>query len=771
MLFIFLIFVSSFNLNLQQNEDFIEVNLNEDINRREYIINSNKSYKFINSNNTYIYFVEIKNNKEFIDENNNTIKEITPLSIINSYIILKYKNEPFNESKIYVTSILNNINIFKFEYIHSHYFYNLERKEIIMIYVQEAGDQILNLELLENSHLSYYIKYDFNNITPKDFNPINKTLFVKNDEKIINLDKGSIYILFAELIKLDFGKSFFEIFITLKEFDIKLFYQADFLYLKQNDNFYNITFEKSQRQRIMKLSPKTKDSEIIDINNNIILNKNNKYLELTEENITNGIQLKVQNNDCFIQIIFSSNNDTEVLNDFSKKDYKISRLYTIIKIPKIPIEYSFSLSSKNKKNYTKFTFGFYNKISKNGYYYNTVTLNSDFNKNGFFFSYNIPYLYNLEMENDEYQIVQIYLEKNQLENDFLLSYSPKYIIHNYLLNSIDEQKSEYILGNISSILDKFYVYKDIAKKPPKFKGFENYHHEPIDLISAINNIKTKNQTYFNLYQDIHRVLNSVRDGHLNIQLKTLEDNIDISKIGVCVPFKFYIEMDENGNPVVKIKLYNYCLSDYHNKELLDNFINAHKNIPIKSINKTEPFEYIQNFGKYQRYKSKHAQFSQNLESIYKFNIQTFPLDYSDLTNIEYEFINGDIFTYDYLIYSSSSFTNIDQKEFDKFYDSLINNQNNIYLIQNIFDAKKLFMKQKGILLDESDSNKIIWNFETEEGNLKCRVDEDKKYNVFLQQRFRFNSIENAIEVMINCSELFYSNPYKIIGIENNNGGG
>ena len=382
---LFLIFVSSFNLNLQQNEDFIEVNLNEDINRREYIINSNKSYKFINSNNTYIYFVEIKNNKEFIDENNNTIKEITPLSIINSYIILKYKNEPFNESKIYVTSILNNINIFKFEYIHSHYFYNLERKEIIMIYVQEAGDQILNLELLENSHLFYYIKYDFNNITPKDFNPINKTLFVKNDEKIINLDKGSIYILFAELIKLDFGKSFFEIFITLKEFDIKLFYQADFLYLKQNDNFYNITFEKSQRQRIMKLSPKTKDSEIIDINNNIILNKNNKYLELTEENITNGIQLKVQNNDCFIQIIFSSNNDTEVLNDFSKKDYKISRLYTIIKIPKIPIEYSFSLSSKNKKNYTKFTFGFYNKISKNGYYYNTVTLNSDFNKNGFFF--------------------------------------------------------------------------------------------------------------------------------------------------------------------------------------------------------------------------------------------------------------------------------------------------------------------------------------------------------------------------------------------------
>ncbi len=437
-LFILFAFVSCF---LKHNREFKEINLNEEMNRREYIINSNQTYKFINTNNKYIYFIEIKNNKEIIDEKNNTIKEITPLSLINSYIILKQKNDSPYEKQIYVTSILNNINIFKFEYIHIHYYYALNKNEIIIVYVQEDDEQILNLELSENSHLFYYFKYNFNSITPKDFNPINKDIFVKNEGKIINLDKGSIYILFAELIKLDFNSGFLDLFITTKEFNMKRFYQTDFLYLKQNDNFYNITFEKSKEQRILKLSRKTKDSEIIDINNNMILNKDNYYYELTEENVTDGILLKVKNNDCFIQIIFSSKDNSEVLNDFSKFDYKLRKQNTIIKIPKVKIKYSFTLSSKNKKNYTKFTIGFFNKISKKDYYYRIIKLTSNFNENGFLLCFDIPYLYNLGMAlDDEYHIVQIYLEQKQIENDFLLSYYPTRDIHNYLLKSIDEKK-------------------------------------------------------------------------------------------------------------------------------------------------------------------------------------------------------------------------------------------------------------------------------------------------------------------------------------------
>jgi len=74
---------------------------------------------------------------------------------------------------------------------------------------------------------------------------------------------------------MDYGHGFLELFITLKEFNIERFYQSYFLLLKQSDDFYNITFKTSSRQRIFKLSRKTKDSEITDTNNNIILNKNN----------------------------------------------------------------------------------------------------------------------------------------------------------------------------------------------------------------------------------------------------------------------------------------------------------------------------------------------------------------------------------------------------------------------------------------------------------------------------------------------------------------
>ena len=85
----------------------------------------------------------------------------------------------------------------------------------------------------------------------------------------------------------------------------------------------------------------------------------------------------------------------------------------------------------------------------------------------------------------------------------------------------------------------------------------------------------------------------------------------------------HICLDKNGNPILKIKLNNHCAIGL-NKKLIDNFIKAHYDIPIKSINKTEPFEYIQNFGKYQRYKSRHAQFSINLGCFHQFNIDTFP---------------------------------------------------------------------------------------------------------------------------------------------------
>ena len=58
---------------------------------------------------------------------------------------------------------------------------------------------------------------------------------------------------------------------------------------------------------------------------------------------------------------------------------------------------------------------------------------------------------------------------------------------------------------------------------------------------------------------------------------------------------------------------------------------------------------------------------------------------------------------------------------------------------------------------------------------KCRVDDKNKLNVFYQNTFYFDDYyydENKmLELAYNCSKLFYSNNYKIVGIESSNGGG
>ena len=213
-----------------------------------------------------------------------------------------------------------------------------------------------------------------------------------------------------------------------------------------------------------------------------------------------------------------------------------------------------------------------------------------------------------------------------------------------------------------------------------------------------------------------------------------------------------------------------CIRLLGNPDYILKYLEDHSNIALKSINGTDPFDFIQNFGRQQMFKNRHAQFTYNLDSTNIGSIFIIPFDYSDLIDIEYEFENGDIIKMDYILATSSSFTDINQKEFEEFYHSLIYNQTNPYLIPNLFKVKKLFQKKKGLLFEETPKG-IKWDFETQDKYLKCRVDNVSHYNVFLQTSFDFESLDDAFNVMINCSKLFYSNDYKIIGIENNNGGG
>ena len=776
-LMIFFSFTGCLNPFPSENEGEYTIQLKDEMNRAQYTIKYNETKKFINSNNNYIYFIEsFDNNAILEDENNKKIKDIAYLQNLNSFIIAKHKNESEKESIIYVTSILNDIGLFSLDLSDTfHHKQDLTKSQIGIFRISESQDYILNFDAWEKSFLFYYCKYDFNTTNPKDFFPINRKLFNKLDQGILELKNSSTYIIIMELYRFDTFLKIFELFISPKQINKEiLINNNNKLYLKESEEYYNINFTESKFQRILKISKATKNCEIVGNKNEKILDSKNSYYELTEANIKNGIKLKVKK-DCLIDILFSSINNTEIIDAYSIENHKLTKPYTIIKQPKIKSIYEFKFYSENKKNLSEFNFGINYQISKNSYFYNWLDLHITFKSSYYDLTLISPYLYQNETEDNEYQIFEIILDQQQLENDIYLTYNP-HSYYKFLYEKIDNESSSYIIGNISNLIENYYIYKDIAKKPPEIENLPNYHHKPIDIIKDLNNIPKNNRTHLGLYIDIFNTVKFVRDGHLNMKLNNIENKINLVNTGICLPFEFYIDtININGEIVPKLKMraYNQCLNVHRDKEMILKFINSHINIAIKSINGTDPFDFIQNFGRIQRYHSRHAQFTENLVMVKHFNILDLPYDLSELIDIEYEFENGDIIKQDYQIVTTSGFTDINQKEFEEFHLSNVNNQTNNILIPNIFESLILYKKKKRLLFAEefSQNNEIVWNYQTNDGKLKCREDKTNQINFFVQTSFSFSSTENAIDVMIDCANLFYSNNYKIIGIENYNGGG
>ena len=74
-------------------------------------------------------------------------------------------------------------------------------------------------------------------------------------------------------------------------------------------------------------------------------------------------------------------------------------------------------------------------------------------------------------------------------------------------------------------------------------------------------------------------------------------------------------------------------------------------------------------------------------------------------------------------------------------------------------------------LIEQEKNEDIWNLKSDDNTIKCKVDEKNGFNVFYQSSFSPKNFDNYEEIMYKCFSKFYSNDYKIIIIEDKNGGG
>ena len=328
-LILLITFVYCLNLNLR-DENIDIISLDREMSRQEYLIKLNKNYKIENKNSTYKYFIEIKETS--LGEQNKHLKKINLLANFNSSIEINSEDREYNVT-IYVTSILNEIDTIIFNRPNVHTTIKFERNGLMLLYSSEEFDQILDLGSFENSLKFYYTKYDFEKTNPKEFNPVNKTLFTKYDDTFVHIDNSSIYIIYMEIYKLDYFMNILDIFIAPKQSKQEINLDSDKLYLQSSEDSYKISFNKSDFGRIMKLSKKTNMSVVTAVDGTTILDAANPYLVLTDEYIANGIELNVTESDCLIEILFSSEN-SEILEQDYLNQYKLTKPITLIKVPK-----------------------------------------------------------------------------------------------------------------------------------------------------------------------------------------------------------------------------------------------------------------------------------------------------------------------------------------------------------------------------------------------------------------------------------------------------
>ena len=356
-----------------------------------------------------------------------------------------------------------------------------------------------------------------------------------------------------------------------------------------------------------------------------------------------------------------------------------------------------------------------------------------------------------------YFILILYLfQKTSSNNEIPITYkkySQKEVIK--LINNIIETEEEYnqIISKINEVLSDYYIYIDILKNPPD--GFDK-----IDIIEKLKSINTKKMSYYDFYKNISSILYSIKDYHLNFIFNNINQYTYLS------PIYYEIKTEENVNNLYLRLSKN--IEYFNDKENLKKKILKYNNKKIKTINGINKFDYIQNFGNFQFIRDEQAQFSFNLKYIEKGYLNYYFFKDEELEKIKIEFEEGEPFEFSYIFLT----INNTSKEFKSYYEKEMEKYKKIRFKPTIIDIEEKYLKSKN-LTKEKLNETIIWDIiiEGETGELKFRVDNKNKVNVFYQNTFDFVINEQLIEKLNKISNKTHENDYPIILIESNNEGG
>ena len=278
------------------------------------------------------------------------------------------------------------------------------------------------------------------------------------------------------------------------------------------------------------------------------------------------------------------------------------------------------------------------------------------------------------------------------------------------------------------------------------------------------------------------------DGHFFQNFMYL--NLILSQFAVVFPFK--LELGEHdGQPRI------FCNHSFRNNinisfkidyETINKTISKNKEVPIKTINNKNPFDYITDFAKdYFHLKSPHANFPMKYKIMKEpFSLNYYPLGIEELTNITVVYENNDTFVTDAIMFSLIDLSNNDTNDMENvvLYSSYKDIKDmKKYRLGTIENLKEKYKAINDIMLGENDEKReneeknnsiddevLLWDFNYST-SFKCRADNISKINVYYVKDFYADNMTDYLDIIVNCTSLFDENDYPVILINDLNPGG
>ena len=331
----------------------------------------------------------------------------------------------FQNVYLYVNSDLKEENDFKFkiaglstdiefeniksDFIRDNQIFTNPQK--LMYILDFRDDHILYLDnLLNNAETKLKIAEYNNTMSYKDIINVNDKYFSNCNGKIMELEKGKIYLIYIDFDILEQVYSFIDR-LNLEE-SIEIIDNTKFLYL-QKEKSYILDFKYNLKNIMIKLSRKTLNSEIIIKNDNTTLNSSNLYFEL-EDNFNGIIELIVSKDDALIEFLYKQPEEEIEILDFEKMEFELTKDFNLIRIPK---NYTSKIINFDISSNDNFDFGIFVGYSIPPYsYYDSDEIKNKLSikSNNFIFQIKNHYKDDIELMENEYYCIMIQIFNRDL---------------------------------------------------------------------------------------------------------------------------------------------------------------------------------------------------------------------------------------------------------------------------------------------------------------------------------------------------------------------